>query len=77
VSHILYERNFLTTPYGAGWLLNCERFDQIIKMRPNTLVATIFWQALRATDNQPVAFYPKTIIDATGRSRSMARPVYV
>jgi flavin-dependent dehydrogenase len=89
----VYERNFLTTPFGCGWLLNRERFDRMIRhaaqqsgcryywqtslhrldSNATQPAADKCWQVLCSTDDKYIEFCPKAIVDASGRSRSVAR----
>ena len=84
-----YERDFLRSPYGCGWLLNRKRFDQMLvnagmesgglyhwqtKLINITQNETNpHWQIECLTDKQPVYFTAKALVDASGRSRSVAR----
>ena len=89
----VYERNFLTTPFGCGWLLNRERFDRMIRDAAQQAGCRYYWQTslhrvdLKATqpaegnclqvlcshDDKRIEIWPKAIVDASGRSRSVAR----
>jgi flavin-dependent dehydrogenase len=43
--HGLYERNLLATPSGTGWLLNREKFDNMLVKATKLAGVDIYWQS--------------------------------
>ena len=81
--HGSYERNFMATPHGTGWLLNRERFDAMLTAHAEQAGVRFFWQtSLKALEQQADGTWQatsdkhrwraKAVIDATGRARTVA-----
>ncbi len=83
-----YQREFLATPYGNGWLLDRQRFDQMLIVAAEQAGVDYYWQTplleleqleqidgeyrWRVTGNNK-QWRAKAIVDASGRARIVAQ----
>jgi flavin-dependent dehydrogenase len=83
----VYERNFITSPHGFGWLLNRKRFDEMLTNEAQKFGCKFLWKSKVTNfedsengwqvDVKGNEFIDKittrALIDATGKSRSISR----
>ena len=84
----LYDNNFIFNPYGSGWHIDRRRFDSMLALAAEEAGARVYrnrrliscvqtttktWQIEINCDRQQQTLQVKFLVDATGRSASVAR----
>jgi flavin-dependent dehydrogenase len=83
----MFERHLLTSPTGAGWIVNRQKFDAMLIAHCAKSKVTLHWQSqlddiervnnglwklgIKGAENKSIT--AKFVIDASGRSRALTR----